>query len=258
MTSDVGLRYYSTQAVTLPQRGTVSIPFMAEAAGNNYNQIESGTVWVLKTAYLGVTVANGGFINEYGQDKEPIKNLKSRCWSRYSLISAGRTNFAWEAIVKTLEPTVTKILVLSNPDSISGLARIVVAGTDGPFVATGVAETDVVLRLNNQLPDYKTVGTTVEAVTAVNEVYSVTGNVYVYSDSLNQDLIVLIRKSVFDFIGTLPIGGTVYSSQLVDIIQEITGVRNVVLSVPSEYTAGVTSVLTCATSGLLVSGVSRG
>lgn len=157
--------------------------------------------------------------------------------------------------MKALEETVTKVASISNPDGMSGHVRIVVAGSAGVFASTGDPETDVILRLNESIQDFRTMGTTVDCVSATETRILLSGTVYVLKSFLNDTLKSSVKQLIAEHVDAKHINSYLYRSNLETIIEKVEGVRNVVLLLEPETYSGQYGVFSIDTSGLEFVGV---
>lgn len=248
--------YTNTGGGTLAPGSTLSVEFKADSAGEQAN-IPTGTPLYLWTPLVGVVATNpaylatGTWITTPGQDQESDDSLVARCMGRWSQLTYGNINGAYEAWARAALPALTRVSVISSPGD--GNVTLVGATALGPLSSPqcdtihdyvyGV--TDGVGR--RPLNDIVTVipATTLSTPAIVVDAY-VTSDVI---DSIAADM----SAELLAYIGSVPIGGTVLVlassgvvlySKLVQIAQDMEGVRKVVFNISDDIVLGNTQIYT--------------
>lgn len=237
-----GLKYFNTTSGTLTRSGTLAVTWKAWEAGKNYNSVNNNSTWKFTVAPLaGVTLSNpavgatGTWITKQGRDEESDELLRERCRDKWPTSGLGMTADAWEFHAKAASTSVTRVKVVTNPGSVAGLTRVLIAGVDGELSEEIVSDVDDILQPK------KTICTTLEVVSADNRSVAILGTVYVKAAYLatvqdyvyGSDSVDSVLKSYQE---EIPIGGTVYESRvtcaLQDILKDVKAVEYVVITFP--------------------------
>ena len=241
--SESGFRFNNTTGGTLVKDGVLSLSFKAEESGVDANSVGTDNAWNwIGNPLAGVTISNpeveadsGAWLTTQGREVESDDSLRERCRDRWPSMGLGMTAAAWEYHAAAASASVTRVRVVSNPGGVPGLTGVLIAGTDGELSAEVVAEVDAVLQPK------KTLTTTLEVSSAVNRVITVTGTLYVdanYVDEVEKyvygDEEEDIESVLKGYQRTIDIGGKVYKSQIVcilqDILKDVKAVKYVVLT----------------------------
>ena len=221
-----GLQYINVTGGVLPMGGTLSLTFQGAIAGSSYN-LPAGTTWTMLTPLPGVTLTNPdpAWVTQQGSDLESDISLVSRCQAAWPGLGGGATNAVYQAwaIESTVE--VTRVLVAENVPS-GGSVTIYCAGASG---GSSIAEcASVAAYIDPRRPLCSGVFVT----PAVNNPITLSGTVYVRAASLASAR-AAFTTSLARYGQVLGLGGTLYQSSLIDMIQQIPGVRNVSAFVPA-------------------------
>jgi uncharacterized phage protein gp47/JayE len=229
VTDSTGLRFRNVGAGTLPFASEIDLLFEAEATGSKYN-LPNNIPWQLVTSLPSVNVLNpggvSGWISQQGTDRETDVSLRARCRARWPgstyMLSTAAT---YEAAARTASAEVAKVKVFpNNPDP--GKVKVVLAGTSGSV--SGSAVTAVTAYIADRLPlcvaadvaSAASVALVVEAELWCQPAYQTT----VISDAIT---------ALAAFQAALDIGQTVYRSALIEVLMSVTGMVNVVLTIPA-------------------------
>lgn len=235
-----GLRYTNVGAYTLPLGGTLAgVVVKAERPAAAYN-VGNGTITKMVTSLPGVTVNNpdpgtGTWVTTSGSDAESDTLLKARCRARWPSLGFGTPSDAYALWARTADPSITRVKVIVN-GSVAGSVIVYLAGSAGPVGAPAVANALAYITPRTPL----CVAVTVASATALP--ITVSGTVYVAAAYLasataqvTSNLTALFGGGTSVLNESLPgvdIGGTVYLSRIIELIQEVTGVRNVTITAP--------------------------
>lgn len=248
--------YVNTEGGTLGPGATLSVRFQADPAGAAGN-IATGTTLYLWTPLVGVTPTNpaylalGTWITTPGEDQESDARLASRCIGRFSRLSPNNINGAYEAWAKEALPELTRISVAAAAGN--GTITLYGATALGPLTA----------------PQCTTIGDYLSGVTdgkgrrPLNDIVTVSPATTLSSPALNIDA--YVTPAIFDtaadtieaalaaYIGTVPIGGVklivgsggiVPYTKLVQIAQDVPGVRKLVFSISADITLTQSQIYT--------------
>lgn len=232
-----GERFYNIAAFTLPLDGTVTIDIMAVSPGAASN-VANGTIHTLVSVLAGVTIDNpavgltGTWITIQGTDDETDDSLRSRCKAQFPAQGPGSPAEVYAAVAIKASTEVTR--VSAQPDgTVPGQVDIILAGPAG--AVSGGAITAVQTAV-----DAECVPTTCSALctSAVNDLIPITGTVYIEAAKLAAASLQIVANIEAHF-QTIAIGGVPYPSPIIDMIQKVDGVRNVVLTAPTDPAAAV-------------------
>ena len=235
-----GLRYTNVGTYTLTRGGSLpSMVVKAERPGAAYN-VGNNTITTLVTSLPGVTVNNpnpgsGSWITTQGADQESDVAFRTRCRARWPALGTGTPADAYKLWALTADSSITRTNIIVNP-SVAGQVLVYLAGSAGPAGGTAVTNANNYIQPRTPL----CVTAIVQAATAVP--IAVTAQVYVRTAFLasataqvTSNLTALFGggvSSLGEVLPGIPIGGTVYVTQVLEMIQEATGVRNVILTSP--------------------------
>lgn len=223
-----GLLYFNAAALTIPQNSNVTATFQAEQVGQRFN-VGNATITTLVTALAGVTVNNpnpgsGTWITVQGADVESDALYRSRCKARWGTLGTGPTAEVYDLWARTASTEVTRTTVRPSP-TVPGEVEVFLAGPSGPV--SGGAETDV----DDYIQPRVSLTNTVLVDSATAHPVTVTAAVYVRAGFETQAAIECAAN--LDALFTaLPVGGTLYLSNIIEELSLPTGVRNVTVAAP--------------------------
>lgn len=248
--SDSGFKFNNTTEGVLSRYGTLSLTFKAESPGVTYNSVGAGSAWDwVGSPLVGVEITNpeiivgsGTWLTIQGRDVESDDLFRERCRDRWPSSGLGMTADAWQYHALQSSASVTRVKVISNPNSTPGLTGIIIAGVDGELSPTVVTEVDTYLQPK------KTLTTTVSVSSAINKIIAVAGTVYVKADYLAEVVnrvhgneVEGIESVLKTLQRTIEIGSDVYKSKIVcalqDILSDVEAVTHVILTSPVEVTS---------------------
>jgi uncharacterized phage protein gp47/JayE len=260
--STSGLRFNSVGAYTLPKNGSITVSVKAESPGAAYN-VANGTITTLVTALAGVTVSNPGpggtWISVQGADQETDAALRTRCRARWPALGSGTPNDAYDLWARTSDPSINRTLVRASP-TLEGTVEVYLAGASGAAGASAVTNANAYIQPRVPL----CVNCIVAA--ASENLINVTATVYVSAAYVAtattqcaanvQALFYGGTNSIGEQLPGVPIGGTLYVTQLVEQLMVVTGVRNVSLASPAaDVVLGAIQVAKLNTLSLSIVGV---
>lgn len=235
-----GLRYTNVGAYTLPLGGSLTITLKAERPGANYN-VGNNTIATLVTSLPGVTVSNpnpgsGTWITVAGADTETDTALKVRCRARWPALGSGTPSDAYKLWALTADASINRVKVLVNP-SAAGQVLVYLAGAAGPVGAPAVTNANNYIQPRTPLCVVSVVASaSALPVTVSGTVYVRTAYLASATAQVTSNLVALFGGGTSVLGESMPgidIGGTVYLSSIIEMIQEVTGVRNVALTLPA-------------------------
>lgn len=241
--TDDGLNFQTTEIVTLPAFGTVSVAAAAAGAGSAYN-IPSNTALRLITDFPGLVVENPpqagtqSWLTTSGADRERNIPFYGRCLLQWALLSVATPRDFYAAKIMASVQTITKVGVDDENPLGPGTAECICATGAGP--ASGA---DIVLA-NSVLTRIRSVGGgKTQARAAIARGVHVGGVAYVQAAK-----VAAVRAEVARLLGelqvALPLGGTVYAAELIRIVKSQDGVRNFVPAGFADLTAAIDEVIT--------------
>lgn len=207
-------RFTNTTAGTLSQNGSLALTFAAEQAGSAYNTTGALT---LVTALPGVTLSTLS-ITQQGADVESDLAFSTRCLGMWAALGTGSPAAAYDLWARTASSEVTRTKVAADGTT-AGQVNVYLAGASG--AVSGTAVTAVTNYVTPRMP----VGSTPNVVAATNSEVTVAGTVYVQSAYVTSAT-AAITNALNAFIQTIPIGGTVYLSAVIEQVMSPAGVRN--------------------------------
>jgi uncharacterized phage protein gp47/JayE len=234
------LRYNNVAGGTLPKAGTLSLSFQAEQPGAAYD-VGDGTITTLLTSLPGVAVNNptpGGAtssITTQGVSTESDLAYSMRCIGRWATLGTGSPAAAYDSWARTASAEVTRTKVA--PDgAIAGQIDLSLAGPSGPVSGGAITAVSTAITPKVAFP------ATLNVVNASTTNVTVTAIVYVAQAYLASAQ-AACEAALLALFQSVPIGGTLYLTQIVDALQKQSGVRNVVLTAPGGDTVlGASSI----------------
>jgi len=228
------LTYTNTTGGTLPKSGTIPLTFSASSVGAAYN-VPDGTITVLTTPLPGVQITypagiTAQSITTSGADGEPSSALATRCASRWATIGGGASTNAYTFWATTAAPAITRVQVL-EATPIGGQVTIYCAGPSGPAGTADVATVQTYVGAPFSQTGVRPLCVKVNVLAATAYPIVLSGTVNVASSQL-ATATSTIASALVAFSQTTKIGGTIYLSVLIDLVQKVAGVQNVNLSSP--------------------------
>lgn len=224
-----GVQFSNTNGGVLSGGGTLQLAVQATSAGAAGN-VGNSTIVQMLTPLAGVTVSNpnpgsGTWITTYGNDDESDSALVQRCKNRWPALGIGQTAAQYDLWARAASANVAKTNIYADP-IIGGQVDVVLAGTSGP-----VAGADVTAVLN-YIQARVSLTNAVSVVSATGVPVNVTATVYVSAASL-----ALAQQqcpaNVQALIASIPIGGTVWLSEVITALSSPVGVSHVVVTLPA-------------------------
>ena len=254
-----GQQYQSTTGGTLPKNGTLQLSWQAIVPGAAGN-VANGTITTLNTTLPGVTINNpdpggGTWITTAGADPESDLNYLTRCTARWSSLGIGATAATYDAWARTADASIARTLV--QADAVTpGQVDVWCAGTGAPAGGGAVAAAQAYI--NARLP--LGLVALVRATTAVP--ITVSGTVYFYlGRTTSPAATAAVAAALNAFFAEASIGEDntpttfIYLNQLIGVIENAFGVRNVVLSSPGGDTGLILGEQATLTNSLAFVGV---
>lgn len=226
-------RYTSAPGETgvLLAGSSTAVEFIAELAGRAHNRARVDAVAPVQSI-PGVTVAladvgGGTPMVISGVDAERDSALRARMRTRWDTIGVQKTTLALEYLARNtpgVSTPVTRVsLDATNPRGTSTV-DVWIATDAGPALAADVA------LVNTYVRDRSAIGSDVLVQAAVAQTLAIGCTVRAPS-AVVADVEVGLKLVLDELVLALPLGGTLYFSQLIDALQtESLGVRNVDVS----------------------------
>lgn len=233
VTGGLRYRYVSNAAFTgvIAPGGSLVIELDAEIAGRAYNRA-LGAIVAPVQSIPGMTVvltdAGGGTpMVISGVDAERDSSLRARLRTRWDTIGLQKTSLGLEFLARNTPGVSTPITRVSidalNPRG-TGTVDIWLATDAGPALAPDVA------LVNTYVRDRSAIGSDVLVQAASAEAVAI-GCTVRAPGAIASEVAAALALALDELVLSIPLGGTLYLSQLVDVLQdESLGVRNVDLS----------------------------
>lgn len=229
--STSGRLFFNESALTIPQSSNVTATFKAERVGQAYN-VALSTINALATPIAGVTVNNpdagdGTSILTTGADVESASLYKSRARARWPSLGPAQAEPAdvYDLWARTASAEVTRTTVRPSL-TVPGEIEIYLAGPTGPVSGGAVTTVDAYIQ-----PRILLTGTAVVASAAAHPI-TITADVYVQA-GLESQVAIECAANLDALIGALPVGGTLYLSNIIEQLSLPAGVRNVTVTLPA-------------------------
>ncbi len=210
-----GLFYTNVGEGTLTLSGTLDLTWQAEQIGAVYNA-SNGSDFALVTTIPGVTLATlsapgESWITQQGLDVESDEQLRIRCRTRWATLGGGASIDAYVSWAMTASAEVAKVAVFAHtPDP--GQVSIYLAGAGGTVSGTAVAEVEAYLT-----PGRIPVCVEVIVASATPVTLTIAGTASAVSARYAAAK-AAIQKALTLLIADLPLGGTLYSAQVVKTV----------------------------------------
>lgn len=225
-------RYVSNAAFTgtIAPGGSLVVDFDAESAGRAYNRAISALVAPVQSI-PGMTVVladagDGTPMVHAGVDRERDVSLRARLRSRWDTIGLQKTTPALEFLARNTPGVATPVTRVSidatNPRG-ANTVDLWIATDAGPALPADVALVDT------YVSDRASIGSDVLVQAAVAKTIALTATVRA-PGAVEADVAAGLALALDELVLAIPLGGTLYLSQIVDVLQdESLGVRNVEL-----------------------------
>jgi uncharacterized phage protein gp47/JayE len=231
--SDIGQAFrfnsLNTAPVTLPLNGSLSLTFQAETPDSAHN-LGNGAIVELLTPLPTVTVANPArgpdpWITQTGTDAEQDDAYAIRLTGKWSTRGTGSQDAAYIYYARTASAEVTRAYSAGNPDT--GIVTVTIGTAIGPVSDAAYAVVDAVIQAKKP----SGVRVVTQNATASNSL--VAGTLYVLPSRTLTAALADAQTAVSQYAASLPFGSVVYLAKLVDVLMNVDGVYNVVLTAPT-------------------------
>jgi uncharacterized phage protein gp47/JayE len=248
-----GLRYNNITSGTLPASSTLSVTVRAEAVGTAYN-VANGAVGTLYTSLPGVTVSNspvsGTWISVAGADRETDAVLRARCQARWPSLGTGATEEVYRLWAQTADASATRVTARASVATPGNLDILLASNAGG---VSGATVTAVQAYVTARAP------LCVVPVVASASAYSwgLTVTVYVeagYGDAAETG----VQAALQAYSLSVPIGGTIYYTAVIEALQSPDGVRNCVVTGMGPSGVGTPGDISLSSTQVSVIDVSTG
>jgi uncharacterized phage protein gp47/JayE len=226
-------RFISTNTVSfdLPAGPSVtSVEFQAESSGSAYNA-PIGSALDFATPLPGVTAAfqdlgSGSWLTQNGTDDEADETLRERCRTKWALLGINKPADAYAYLALNTPGVGTPVSKTyiddSNPRG-PGTIDIYIASNAGPLpTADETLVRNYIISLQSPTADVEVNNATTQGVTITVTIY--------FRGTFATTVTAAASDAVRTLIQNLPIGGTMYISQLLEDLMGIDGVVNIPLS----------------------------
>lgn len=210
-----GLYYRNVDGGTLTLSSTLDLTWQAEQIGAVYNA-SNGADFALVTTIPGVTLATQSapgesWIVQQGLDVETDEALRIRCRARWATLGGGASIDAYTIWSMTASAEVAKVAVFAHTPA-PGQVSIYLAGAAGPVSGTAVTDVEAYLT-----PARVPVCVEVIVASATPATLTIAGTASVASARYAAAKSA-IQKALVLLIADLPLGGTLYSAQVVKAV----------------------------------------
>ena len=214
------------------------MPVRAESPGAKYNVGANAIDRLVTPTLLGLSVNNpsAGWVIGAGADVESDERLRTRCKAKWSTLGTGSPDAAYLAWALAASAEVAK--VGANSNNFMGVytaqyVTLVLAGAGGAVSDQAVA--DVLAYCNARRPNCMRVA----VVKASNLTVPITATVFLRSAQNTPATQGAIVAALDALAAATPIGGAVYTSQVIAAIQDAVpgAVRNLALTAPASDVA---------------------
>lgn len=258
-----GVQFSNTEADTIPAGGSISLDFEATLAGASGNIANNATL-TLVTPLAGVTVTNPGpgdvdldglddpwYNIRTGADPETDIELRQRNATKWGTLSTEKTATAVENLALK-QQGVSKVKVIHDNPRGHGTVDVYVA-SGGSLVSLGdktlaqAAFADATFGTDSAYPpgDVGTFPTAYYIKDPGTLELQVVGVVFYDPQYAQTEVEANLTTSLNDFVALLPIGGVEYVSgsgevtlgDLLEVMENTTGVRSVKLTTPTGDTS---------------------
>jgi phage-related baseplate assembly protein len=165
-------------------------------------------------------LSSGTWILVNGADQESDDSLRARCRDRWATLGAGATEPAIRFLCRAASAEVQKVKVKDAPGT--GALDVVIAGASAPVSTGALNDTQTYLDSITRRPTCTQITVRNAAVLSVALVYTVFVEA-AYRTSAQQQ----ISAKLSQLQASLPIGPTIYVSQIVRLLTSVTGVDHV-------------------------------
>lgn len=219
-----GLRFQSTNAVTLGQGGTATIRVKAEQAGAQYN-VPPGAIAIMHTPLPGVRVENlDPWITSAGVDEETDDALRDRCRLRWADLGQGRRD-AYLLWALSSHPAVTKATVLDQHPRGQGTVDVILWGEGG-------LGPEVVTTVDSKIQELRPISDDVNVYSADAVSTPVTAEVFV-NPGRQAEAEAAVAANLAALQRNLAIGETLYRSAIINALMDSPHVFNAELASPT-------------------------
>lgn len=233
----------------------LSLEFSADVAGAAAN-IATGATLYLWTPLVGVTVTNPAYgtsttwITTVGLDEESDTRLAQRCTLKWSALTYGNINGAYEYWALSALPTLTRVSIAGAAGD--GTITIIGATSLGPITAGDCTTIEDYVNGVTDGTGRRPLNDIVSAVpaTTLAPTYTPTLNV---TPAVYATIAATVQVALATYVGTIPIGGlklvtltsgVVPFSRLVQVAQDVPGVRSLSGFPTSDIALGSTEIFT--------------
>lgn len=223
------LRYSSTNVVpvVVPLNGSVQITLKAEQAGAAYN-VAANTIQSFLSSFPGTTGTNQvGSTLTQGADIESPLAFSQRLKAKWGSITAGANEAYYRFYATVGFSEVTRVKM--TEDFATGIVYVTLAGSNGGISATTFGLVNAVFQTSTRRPLCQRVTLQV----AASDITSVDGVVYVDATSDLTATLQAVKQAVTALAGKSDIGVLIRLAKIIEIVMEVPGVNNVVLTSPS-------------------------
>lgn len=244
-----------TAGGSLGPSASLSLEFEADVAGAAAN-IATGATLYLWTPLVGVTVTNPAYgtlttwITTVGLDEESDTRLAQRCTLKWSALTYGNINGAYEYWALTALPTLTRVTIAGAAGD--GTITIVGATSLGPITPTDCTTIEDYVNGVTDGVGRRPLNDIVDAVpaTTLSPTYTPTLNV---TPAVYNTIASTVQVALATYLGTVPIGGlklvtltsgVVPFSRLIQVAQDVPGVRSLSGFPASDISLGATDIFT--------------
>lgn len=215
----------------------ITLDAQSEETGIAYNAV-TGAITVLANVPDGVTDVINQSAFTGGTDEEDIDTYRNRILSTLRSPASGSPtdlkNWA-ESVLGIESASIFPNDNLGTPTP--GHVTVRVSGPNG-----SIPGTDVINAVAAELTSHDLANITIHITTFTPVSLAVTVTVTAATNYTHADLVPNVQLAIANYIASVPVGGTVYISGIIQYVREVAGVADVTVSAPaSNQTAAATS-----------------
>lgn len=225
-TTASGKRFRNVTGGVLPFNGLLVLTFEAESPGTSYN-VSTNAIDDLATPLPGVD-ATASVLTISATDEETDTELRSRTSGLFPLLGQGLNADAWSTLVKNLNANIRRVKV--TPNLGTGEVNIVIARQDTTATVGDVA--DLSTGGANDLAQYAPSAVQPLVSAAIEFLQSITATIFVLAGQEAEAQAQVIAE-IADLIRSVPIEGTLFLSNIIEVLERPSGVTHSVLTIPA-------------------------
>lgn len=215
----------------------ISLPAQSEDTGLSFNAVP-GSITVLSNVPDGITDVTNPAAFTGGSDEEDTDTYRTRILNALRSPASGAPGDlkSWaEAVAGVESATVFPNDNLGTPTN--GHVTVRVSGPNGSIPPTSVTDAVAAALAQQDLANI-----TIHVTTFTQSALNVTATVTAAATYSHADIVPNVTLAIQNYIASVPVGGTVYISGIIQHVREVVGVADVTVSLPAtNQTAAATT-----------------